>query len=278
MIKALVSLDADLASSIALRYACQMANTVPMDIKTIHVEEADAEGNPPGTGWVRRTWEKGLLGTAEAELSQLLNAERPTCPTLGTPKMKVGDRDQEILSELEAETYDLLVEGVLYSFKTVNFEKKIRSKLYQKVTCPILLVKNLVALRKAALLVEDHTDLWSLIPTFFKILEGSGLKFDLVHVKLHKPGRLSFNKETEDKEPSIENETDEAIAAAGEMLAQAGWIPEKTRVIRDIPTMIANSLQDFGLVVSCLPRHVSKKNLMLELLSRIPSAVLLCWQ
>ena len=63
MLRALVALESDLASSIALRYACQMANIVGMALQTIHVEDADAEGHAPGTGWVRRSWEKALKTT-----------------------------------------------------------------------------------------------------------------------------------------------------------------------------------------------------------------------
>ena len=76
MIKALVSLNADLASSIALRYSCRLAESVDMKLHTIHVEEVDREGYPPGSGWVRSTWEKGLVQTAEEEISHLISTAR----------------------------------------------------------------------------------------------------------------------------------------------------------------------------------------------------------
>jgi len=278
MIKALVSLNADLASSIALRYTCQMANMIEMDIKTIHVEEADAEGNPPGTGWVRRTWEKGLLGTAEAEISRLINAERSSCPTLSSPKMTVGDREAEILRELEEESYNILVEGILLSFDASHFETRMRSKLYKKMPCPLLLVKNLVSLNKIALLVEDHTDLSALVPTFSKLFEESSVEYDLLRVILQKPGRLSFKKDARDAAEPVSRETDELLTSANNMLAEAGRSPLEVKTLRDIPARIADSLQDYGLVVSCVPRQMARKSPMLEVLSRVPSAVLLCWQ
>jgi hypothetical protein len=278
MIKTLVSLNADLASSIALRFVCRMAEVVKMGIETIHVEETDSEGNPPGTGWVRRTWEKGLLGTAEAEISQLINAERSSCPTLGSPKMMVGEREAEILRELEEESYDLLVEGILLSFDASHFENRMRSKLYTKMPCPLLLVKNLVGLKKIALLVEDHTDLGTLVPIFSKLFEEATLEYDLLRVILQKPGRLSFKKDVQDKEVPASGDADEMLTNVRNMLVEAGSSPQEVKTIRDIPARIADSLQEYSLVASCVPRQMARKSPMLEVLSRVPSAVLLCWQ
>jgi hypothetical protein len=278
MIKTLVFLNADLASSIALRYACQMAKTFEMDIKSMHVEEADAEGNPPGTGWVRRTWEKGLLGTAETEISRLINAERTSCPTLGSPKMVVGDREAEILRELEEGSYQLLVEGILLSFDASSFENRLRSKLYKKMPCPLLLVKNLVGLSKIALLLEDYTDPRILFSTFFELAGSSTLHFDMFRVIHQKPGRLSFKKKAPESSNSALGRTDEFLAKANNVLEETGRHPLTVKTVRDTPAGIAETLQDYGLVVTGIPRQMAKNSPMLEVLSRVPSAVLLCWQ
>lgn len=278
MIKTLVSLNADLASSIVLRYVCRMANVVDMTIETIHVEEADSKGNPPGTGWVRKTWEKGLMGTAEVEISQLINAERTSCPNFAAPRMMVGDPETEILREVEESSCDLLAEGILLSFNTFNFESKMRSNLYRKITCPLLLVKNLIGLKKIALLVEDHTDLRILVSSFFKLFKGAELEYDLLRVFLQKPGRLSFKKNAYDTLEPVSTDTDEMLMNAGNMLSEAGWPPRKVRMIRNVPVKIADSLQEYSLVVSCVPRQMARKSPILELLSRVHSAVLLCWQ
>ena len=68
MIRALIFVDNRLASSIALRYACRLANVSGMDLQTIYIEEPEHEDRPPGTGWVKSTWEKGLLVSAGAEI------------------------------------------------------------------------------------------------------------------------------------------------------------------------------------------------------------------
>ena len=278
MIKALVSLNADLASSIALRYVCQMASMVEMNIKTIHVEEAAAEGNPPGTGWVRRTWEKGLLGTAEVEMLRIINAERKTCSTLGSPKMVVGDRDTWVLRELAEESYDFLVRGMLLVYNASHFEARMRSKLYKKMPCPLLLVKNLVSLHKIALLIEEHTDLSVLVPTFLKLFGGAAVEYDLFHITLQKPGRLSAMKDDRDTERPFSGMSDEILTHATDMLVKAGGSPRETKTLKDVPAGIADSLQDYSLVVSCISRQMFRKGPLLEVLSRVPSAVLLCWQ
>jgi len=105
MLRTLVYLDADLASSIALRYACQLTRVVDMKLHTFHVEEPDHDGHAPGTGWVRRTWESMVLKTGEFEIAQLIKAEKASCPKLDTPKMLIGDRENEILREEFEFTY-----------------------------------------------------------------------------------------------------------------------------------------------------------------------------
>ena len=126
MLRTLVYLNADLASSIALRYTCQLAQVVDMKLHSIHVEEPDQGTHAPGTGWVRRTWESALLKAGELEIAQLINAEKSSCPMLSAPKMLIGDRENEILSEIQSESYDLFVEGELYSFNA--------KKLYDKIS------------------------------------------------------------------------------------------------------------------------------------------------
>ncbi len=278
MIGALISVDNRLASSIALRYACRLANQTGMNLQTIYIEEPEHEDRPPGTGWVKSTWEKGLLVSAGAEISQLIDEEKRTCPTLRKPKMFVGEREMEILRELDEGSYDLFIEGALYSFNPSNFRAKFESRLYVEASCPILMVKNLVELRKAAILLEDTTDLWSLIPRFFKTFEGAELTFDILHVKLQKPGRLSFREGKDGMNASDSREADQCIVSARKMLAEAGWSPREARAIRGVPAEIADSLEPYSLVFACLPRQTDGKDSMLELLSRVPSAVLVCRQ
>lgn len=270
MIKALISVDADLASSIALRYACQLANLTGMELQTIHVVEPEREGHTPGTGWVRRTWEDALLRSGETEITQLILAEKASCPTLGPPKMCIGDRDQEILGELQRESYDLFVEGVLYSFSAAKFYSKIRSRLYQYIPCPVILVKNLASLQGGILLLGEEGDLEESVDPFSKILGQVEADLDLLYCRFAKG-----------KEPLLREESTRPGAEGGraeQMLTEKGWNVRKVRLAEGPPEKLAAFVRDYGLVVCSIQRQKGKKGPLVELLSRTASPILICWR
>ena len=269
MIKSLISLNADLASSIALRYACRLANRLKMDLRSIHVEEEEPETSSPGTGWVRKTWEDGLLKTAQQRISQLINAERAGCPGLVPPRMCLGDREGEILHELNLERYDLLVEGQLYSFNPANFFDRINSRIHRKAPCPILVVKNLVEVRKVAILITEDMTLEPLMHAAGPILKGLDIKPALLSARFSRGAH---------KDAGGDPSPEKAMAAAAQRLAGMGWEISETRVVRGTPIEIAEGLGEFGLVVSSPEVHEGKRGRFAELLGRVPSAVLLCRQ
>ncbi|MBW2096038.1 MAG: hypothetical protein JRI80_14230 [Deltaproteobacteria bacterium] len=277
MIKTLIYINADLASSIALRYTCQLANLTGMLLQTMHVVEPDLEGHSPGTGWVRRTWEKGLLETAQAEISRLINAEGAACPPLAPPKMSIGVREDELLRELEEGSYDLFVEGLLHSYDPSYFYRKLRSRLFREIPSSILLVKNLVNLRSAVLLLEDDLTLRP-ISSFLKIIDGAEMDIDLLHCRFQRRGRLRFEGNGESKAPSRPGELDDILSSAEEMLAGEGKAVRERLVAQDTPAKISEYLEDYSLVVSFLPRQKAFKGPLTDLLARIPSAILLCRQ
>lgn len=267
MIKTLVSVDADLPSSIALRYACQLANLIGMEVQTIHVEEADDEGYSPGTGWVRRTWEQGLLKTAEGEIAQLIRAERHSCPSLVPPKILVGDHEGQVLRELDRESYDLFIEGVLYSFSSSNFYKKINSRLFKQAPCPLMLVSNLVDLKRGLLLLEESVDFHRVISTFVRLFGKAEIALDLFYCQLQ-AAREPIPQKGQGAETTLQ--------AARKMLADHGLEPSESRVVDGPPKKIGESLRDYGLVASSIEGHTGKKSPFLELLGDVQSAVLLC--
>lgn len=269
MIKTLVYLDADLASSIALRYACQLANIIEMDLHTMHVEEADRQGSPPGSGWVRRTWETALLKSGEAEISQLVQAERLSYPALRAPKMVVGDREDEVLHEIQKESYDLFIEGALHTFTTTNFFNKIRSKLYRHMPSPVIMVKNLVKLEKMVLVFSEEVEFKRLAEKFSKIFKTASIALDLMHYQFKASAAAS---------PDTDENVDAILHSSSEILMEAGWRAEQTRSFQGSPEEMGELLRDYGLVISPFRRTLTKNSLLLELLSRIPSPILLCWQ
>ena len=269
MIKALVSVDADLASSIALRYACQLAKIIEVDLKTMHVEDADRKGPPPGSGWVRRTWENALLKSGETEIGQLIQAERLSYPALRAPKMVVGVREDEILHEIQKESYDLFIEGALHTFTKANFYNKLRSKLYRHMPSPVIMVKNLVHLEKMVIVFDEEAEFKRLVETFLKIFKKTNIELDLMHYQFREPAQAA---------PENNQGADKILQNAREILMAAGWQTGKIRSFHGLPEELGELFRDYGLVITSFRRLLTKKSLLLEFLSRVPSPILLCWQ
>jgi len=269
MLRMLVYLDADLASSIALRYACQLAQLIDMRLHSVHVEEPDHDGHAPGTGWVRRTWENTMLKTGEFEIGQLIKAEKSSCPKLGAPKMLVGDRENEILREIQRESYDLFMEGSLHSFTAKKLYDKIHSRLYRLIPCPVIIVKNLVNIEKVALIIRSEIESKKFISMFLKIFKGTKLQLDLIYCEFQEPGQLTLK---------AKEETNGTLIAVEEMLVENQWPPENCLTIQGAPEEIGDALRDYGLLACPLHHTVSKKSNWFQLLSHIPSPILICWQ
>jgi hypothetical protein len=269
MLRTLVYLNADLASSIALRYICQLSQFIDMKLHSVHVEEPEQDGHAPGTGWVRRTWENTMLKTGEFEIAQLIKAEKSSCPKLGAPKMIIGDRENEILREIQRESYDLFVEGSLHSFTAKKLYDKIHSRLYRLIPCPVIIVKNLVDIEKIALIVRNDIESKKLISMFLKIFKGAKLKLDLVYCEFQEPGQPSLN---------TNGDINGTLSAAEELLVENQCPPENCLTIQGAPEEIVDTLRDYGLLACPLHHTISKKSNWFQLLNHIPSPILICWQ
>jgi hypothetical protein len=264
MIRGLIYLDENLASSIALRYASHLAELIQLQLQTIHVEAPDRKQHSAGSGWVRRTWEKGLLESGLQKVQRLLNMEKVQCTFSGPAKVFVGDREDEILEELRIGGYDFFLEGSLNTADEADFYDLIGSRLYTKMTCPVMIVKNMLVTDKTLLLCGDGVDHRKLIPQFLKITDKA--RFDL---------ELLFYKYQENKEPLVLEKS-----AAGGFLEEAetilndnGWVPSRSQVLTGTPEQVGDYLRNYGLVVSTFP---TRKSPRMETLAHAPSTILLC--
>lgn len=274
MIKALASLNADLSSDIAFRYSSRLSPFVDMTLQAIHVEEV--EGPSPGTGWVRNTLERGLLHTAQEEISGLIKAAQSTYQSIDTPIIRVGEREHELLREIKDGLYDLFMEGILHSYSPVNFNRRLQSGLYKNALCPILLVKNLVEVKRTSILLGDNTNLSSCVSTFLKIFTKPGMEIDLVHFSFPESGRKGFKEKADDSGKSNHKNANEMLAEARAMLIDGGQDRKESWIIQDTPKRINEFLEDYSLVVTQMPRNPSQKGRVMELLSHVPTAMLLC--
>jgi len=265
MIKVMVSLDADLASSIALRYACQLTGISEMELQPIHVEQADRGGGSPGSGWVRKTWETALMETGLEEISHVIDAERNSCGPLLPPKLCIGDREDEILRELVRGDYDLLVEGALQSFTSANFSAKLRSHLYRHAPCPIILVRNLVQIQKVALLLTEDQNPAALIDFYYKLFGESSLSLEIIYCQF--PSLASFGR-VDAQAPQ------RALDAAQKELADRGQEPDRIKVLAERPAKAAELMRDYGLVMASLGKQ-HRKGPFGKLLAQSPSPTML---
>lgn len=270
MIKGLIYLNADLASSIALRYVCQLANMKEMVVDSIHVEATTQDTHTPGTGWVRKTWEKGVKENADHQILQLVNAEKRSCTCLSDPLVIVGDHEAEIRSRLGLDSYAFFAEGLLQSFSPLKFKEKIHSKLYKNISCPVLLVKNLVEINKVAIIIDKKENVGFCTDPLKKIIKDTGLGCDLVKCELSSESAVKIKTITQGQDDDLDY-------AKTFIEKQSGVDIGKSIKIQGAPFAVANSLHDYGLVVISVDKRISKHSPVLDMMSQVASALLICW-
>ncbi len=268
MKKALISINADLGSSIALRYVTDISDRFQMTLYDVHVVEPKQAGAEPGSGWVQKTWENALVENGKEEIRQFLSMENIRLPLLKNPKILVGDRTEKLLSELQEGQYDLFLEGVPPTSNPMDFSSLLNSRLYRSMPCSVLVVKNLVRFDKVAFLVSEDLDPERFASCFFNIFKGNGFGLDLIRVTLDKSG-----------EPVVEEHdtTDSCLKALNQALSQNGMEPKMLKTIKGSPVNVADLFREYGLVVSSLVHSMRRKNPVVELLGRIASPILICW-
>ena len=183
--------------------------------------------------------------------------------------MLVGDRENEILREIQRESYDLFVEGLLHSFTTKKLYDKFNSRLYKHIPCPVIIVKNLVNVEKIALIVRSEIEPKRLVSLFLNIFINAKIKLDLIFCEFQEPGQLSYN---------AKKETNGTLSAVEKMLAENQCPPENCLTIQGAPEEIGDALRDYGLIACPFYHTISKKSNWFQLLSHIPSPILICWQ
>lgn len=275
MITTLISLDASLASQIALRFCCQMAKMVPMDIRSIHIERSCHGATPPGTGWVRQTWENSTLETARDEIVSLVETTPSACPISKIPKLTMGDPDEEIYRELDRGQYDLFVEGMLHNFDPASFCEMVKTQRCYRSACAVLLVKNMPAFRQAAILLTPGDWPEPLVDAFSKLFPKDAMKIDVIEVQ------NGSGLNTVPAERHRQKEDDAAVAVpdtTSDMtgrLAKRGWaLRHHIRVgaLSEAPGLLRN----YSLVASYLPSDVRRRNPLVKVLNQVPTANLLC--
>ena len=262
MLKTLLYINEDLASSIALRFTGYLNKFVPLSLYVTHVEEPD-EKEQVGTGWVRRTWEDGVASSGKRLIDRMLRTENIDCPLAGRPKVFVGDCDKEIIYELRNGLYNLFVKGYLDAADPEQFYELITSPLCKEVSSPTLVVKNLSLSKKCALLCADSVNPAILVEKSLEILGDSSFELDIVYFKFIDNKSLQILDHAEGGKHLTETEA---------LLAAAGKTVHETIVISGTPEQAGEYLKEYALVASTLP---SRKSMRMYTLAYSLASVLL---
>ena len=266
MIRTLVSVRPDLASVIAVNYACHLSRSIPMGIQPVFVKEPEPEQDVPGVGWVRRTWEDSVLSIEHEAVNRLIEAEKVNCPALIRPMIFMGKWEEIILSCLLEGTYDLFVEGSVASFEKSAIIRQINSPLYRSIPCPVIIARNIIKLHKVLLVFNQEIGIGKVVPAMNNLFRGTKLHFDLMYCNI-----LDRERPVE----PIEASTD-LFQVATATLQSASLTPEKTIALQGGPENLARQIEEYSLIAISLPSDQTIDERFFEMLGDVSSPILLC--
>lgn len=264
MKKALIHLKEDLQSSIGFRYAAAHTRQLGMDLQVMHVVEP--ERKPQGNrGWAQRSWEKEMIDVGYGEINRLIRTENIAYFEAGEPKIAIGEKDREILQELNNTTYELYFEGYLNRENHADFFNFLDGQRFQCTTCPILIVKDLVTIDNLFLLVNEEIDTDKLIHKLSNLYHQSKSRINLT-VLCYK------YKRTKELQFMERNQNGAFLDCIGALLKENGWNDPDWLVIQGSPEMMAVYMQGYGLVATSFPEKITPRT---ELLARLNNPVLM---
>jgi len=263
MNKALLYLDEDLASSMALRFAAEHAGELGLILQPFHV--ADEEGrSPENLGWANLSLEKALLAGGLDKVNRLIRTENIDRYRACEPKVVLGDRNRETLRELTDGGYSLYVEGYVGRQDTADFVRLLAGPRFRNSPCPILLVKHLVAHRQLILLLDRNTNVAGVISGMSGLYGEAAGNIDLtvIFYRSAESGELVFQ----------ERKKRASLDLAEAMLAEKGWPEPEWLVVESPPDLMAGYLRGHGLVAAPCPESSDERA---RLLASLANPVLL---
>ncbi len=258
MIKTLVAIEVDLASSLAIRYACQLGNLLPLELHPVYVKFPALNFPLTGVGWVRHTWEREVAEAGKAEIQEMLAGEMEACPVMQEPQVIVGDREAELLNLVSREPFDLYLEGAPYPFDAATIYKRLHSKFYQRLACPLIWLRALRKIDQVLLVCQDPRGTRALGAAFQKIWAGAAV-----------PLALAMPDAADEL---LRDEIHQALEALKDVGCQV-VVPEGFPCEAGWPA--PEALKDYGLVGVALPRDVKKDGPKLQWLAQVKAPLLL---
>jgi hypothetical protein len=264
VIKTLVSIEVDLVSSLAVRFACQLGGFMEVEIHPVYVKESPTHDSIMGAGWASRTWERQMIEQGKEEISELIDTEKEFCPVLGDPKVIYGDREAELLKIANLEDFDLYMEGVHFPWTPGELYKRIHTKLYQKLPSTPVLVRTLRKINQVLLLCLDVAGTESLSGVFQKIWKNCPVPLELVvpNGEVAQTGSKALRQ-------AVEN-----ARAALEKSGHTVHVHDKFPVG---PEEAAEALKEYGLVAAAIERNIKKDAPELAWLNLVKTSLLLAF-
>jgi hypothetical protein len=257
VIKTLVSIDVDLTSSLAIRFACQLGNSIQMEIQPVYVKGIPPHESSIGAGWARRTWEREVVLKGKEEITEMITSEMDFCPLLREPKVIFGDREAELLKLIEREFFHLYVEGVHFPWSTTATYKSLHSRFYQRLGRPFVLVRSLRKIQKILILCLDPEMTSIIIETFKRIWSGCDIP-------------LCFAFPDSGKSLEAEKGLEREVAKAREALTGSGCrVAEEIRFPSKLGGPSEAILKDFGLIHVPIPKGVKKDSALMKWLQHV---------
>ena len=251
-----------------MNYACRLSQIIDMGIQPIYVKEPEPGREAPGVGWVRRIWEDSLMENERDAVHRLIEAERARGAQLARTQVRMGERDNEILTNLLSGSYELFVEGCVTNFEHSDLLQRLQSKLYRSLPCPVIIARNLMAFNKLLVVFDEGVNQRKLFGALVKLFKGSQLHFDLMYCKFS-GGQNTLTP----LEP-----TTAMFAEANQILEEQGWTAEKQIALEGPPQLLVQQIENYSLVATGLPHHSNGQDALVELLGATSSPILLCWQ
>jgi hypothetical protein len=260
MVKTLVAIEVDLASSFAVRFACQLGNLIQLEIHPIYVKIPPVEIPMTGVGWVRHTWEQEVVKAGREEIKEVLASESESCPILQEPRVIYGDREIELLHVVEQEPFDLYVEGEPYPFTPATIYKRLHARFYQHLPCPLVWLRGVRKIDRVAVWCADPECAGALVETLGRLFKGSPVPLHLAYPESAEGG---FDM----RELARKAEAD--LRSLGcQAVLEGALAPEAAGPL-------AGFLKESGLVAMALKRGLKKDDPQLAWLAQVTAPLML---
>ena len=260
MVKTLVAIEVDLASSFAIRYACQLGNLIQMEIHPIYVKFPSPEIPMTGVGWVRHSWEREVVEMGKAEIQEVLASETESCPVLQEPRVIYGDREHELLQVMEQESFDLYIEGAPYPFIPAAIYRRLHAKFYQRLPCPLIWLRGVRKIHRVLAVCLDPAGTRALTHALEHLWKGCPVP---VHLTYPLAAEGSQDMEAVAAKAKENLESSDCQMVLGE--------PFRPRGVR--PPLDLD--RDYGLVVVALERGVRKDSPQIQWLAQVRAPLML---